>query len=246
MPRLVIFLDLDDTILQTAPKCPLDQMLTPAALNRAGEILSFMTPVQQWLLEFWQERAIVIPVTGRTDSALERVMIAFSSWRITHHGAVIRQPNGLLPTWWHDEIRPLLSTARRSLDECAAWLNANAMAGNYRVNQHMIEECLTYISVKSDDNGAALIQLKAQLLATGLTPELTLHCNGNNFALMVKGAQKHNAVQRVLTELERDGPLVTLGAGDSLTDLPFMQICDFALVPKTSQIQTETWGCYLP
>jgi hydroxymethylpyrimidine pyrophosphatase-like HAD family hydrolase len=244
MPRIIIFLDLDNTVLQTAPKCPPDQPLTPAAFNRAGEVLSYMTPAQQCLLEFWREQATVIPVTGRTDSALARVAITFTSWRITHHGAVIRQPDGLLPSWWYDETRPLLNAARQSLEECAAWLNENAGAGGYRVSQHAVEECLTYISVKSDDHGLALIRLQTQLLATGLPLELTLHCNGNNLALMVKGAQKQDAVQRVVAELERDGPLVTIGAGDSLTDLPFMQSCDFALAPKASQIQTETWREY--
>jgi hydroxymethylpyrimidine pyrophosphatase-like HAD family hydrolase len=246
MPRIVIFLDLDDTILQTAPKCPPDQLLTPAAFNRAGEVLSFMTPAQRRLLEFWREQATVIPVTGRTDSALERVAIAFSSWRITHHGAVVRQPDGALPVWWHDEIQPLLNAARRSLDEYAAWLNTHAVAGNYRVSYHTVEECLTYLSVKSDDSGAALTRLHTQLIAMELPPNLTLHCNSNNLAVMVKGAQKHDAVRRVTAELERDGPLVTIGAGDSLTDLPFMRSCDFALTPKASQIQIETWSHYAP
>ncbi|HRZ06692.1 MAG TPA: hypothetical protein P5102_11185, partial [Candidatus Competibacteraceae bacterium] len=52
---------------------------------------------------------------------------------------------------------------------------------------------------------------------------------------------KHDAVRRVTAELEQEGPLVTIGAGDSLTDLPFMRICDFALTPRDSQIQRETW-----
>ncbi len=139
MPRIVIFLDLDDTILQTAPKCPPDQLLTPAAFNRAGEVLSFMTRAQQRLLKFWREQATVIPVTGRTDSALDRVAITFTSWRITHHGAVIRQPDGALPVWWHDEIQPLLNTARPLLNEYAAWLKAHAATGGYRVSDHTVE-----------------------------------------------------------------------------------------------------------
>ena len=244
MPRIVIFLDLDDTILQTAPKCPLDQPRIPAAFNRAGEVLSFMTPAQQCLLDFWRDQAIVIPVTGRTDSALERVAIPFTSWRITHHGVVIRQPDGLLPTWWQDEIRPLLDAARSPLTVLAEQLAMGAIAGGYRVNTHVLEDCLTYLSVKADDDGSALIALQARLIETGLPSELALHCNGHNLAIMVKGAQKHDAVRRIVAELNRDVPLVTIGAGDSLTDLPFMQGCDFALTPKASQIQAETWSRY--
>ena len=112
MPRIVIFLDLDDTILQTASKCPPGEAVMPAAVDRTGRALSFMTRAQQRLLTFWLEQGTVIPVTGRTDDALARVNIAFASWRITHHGAVIRQPDGLLPAWWYTQVRPLLVAAQ--------------------------------------------------------------------------------------------------------------------------------------
>lgn len=246
MTRIVIFLDLDDTILQTAPKCPPGEPVEPAAMDRAGRTLSFMTRAQRRLLGFWVEQGEVIPVTGRTDDALARVMIGFQSWRITHHGAVIRQPDGRLPPWWHDEVRPLLVAAESSLRDIAARLNEGAAASGYRVSRHSVEEWLTYISVKSDDDGAVLAHLRARLEEIGLPPELALHHNGNNFALMVKGARKHDAVRRVAREFERGGPIVTIGAGDSLTDIPFLRACDFALVPRDSQIQRDTWSAYSP
>lgn len=241
MPRIVIFLDLDDTILQTAPKCPPGEEVIPAAVDRTGRALSFMTRAQQRLLAFWLEQGTVIPVTGRTDDALARVNITFASWRITHHGAVIRQPNGFLPTWWYTQVRPLLVAAQPLLWSLAARLTTDAAAGGYRVSSHSVDEWLTYVSVKSNDDGVALVRVRAHLQKVGLPPELALHCNGNNLAITVKGAQKQDAVRRVVAELEREGPVVTIGAGDSLTDIPFLRTCDFALVPKDSQIQTETW-----
>lgn len=244
MPRIVIFLDLDDTILQTAPKCPPGEPVAPAAVDRAGQALSFMTRAQQRLLEFWLAQATVIPVTGRTDEALARVALAFASWRITHHGAVIRQPDGTLPVWWHDQVRPLLTAAQCLLREVAAHLEAGAIAGGYRVSRHAVDEWLTYVSVKASGEGEALAGARSRLEETGLPPALAVHCNGNNLAVMVRGAQKHDAVRRVAMELQREGSIVTLGAGDSLTDIPFLRACDFALVPKGSQIQNETWRGY--
>ncbi|HPF58559.1 MAG TPA: haloacid dehalogenase [Candidatus Competibacteraceae bacterium] len=243
MPRVIVFLDLDDTILQTALKCPPDQPLAPAAFNRAGEVLSFMTRAQQRLLGFWLEQGVVIPVTGRTDDALARVAIAFTSWRITHHGAVIRQPDGSLPAWWFAEVQPALVAAQPLLRNLSIHLSAGA-AGDYRVSNHSVDKWLTYISVKADDDGGTLTRLALQLEQAGLPPELALHCNGNNLALTVRGAQKQDAVRRVAAELQREGPIVTIGAGDSLTDLPFMQSCDFALTPRGSQIQNQTWNEY--
>ncbi|KAB2925201.1 MAG: hypothetical protein F9K25_17065 [Candidatus Contendobacter sp.] len=241
MPRIVIFLDLDDTILQTAPKCPPGEPVKPAAVDRAGRVLSFMTRAQRRLLEFWLEQGTVIPVTGRTDEALARVAIEFTSWRITHHGAVIRRPDGALPAWWHDRIRPLLAAAQPLLREVAVNLGAGAAAGGYRVSCHALGEWLTYVSVKANEEDEALTDARARLEEPGLLPELALHRNGANLAVMVRGAQKHDAVRRVAMELERGGPIVTLGAGDSLTDIPFLQACDFALTPRNSQIQRETW-----
>lgn len=245
MPRIVIFLDLDDTILQTAPKCPPGEPLLPAALDRTGQALSFMTRAQRRLLSFWLERGTVIPVTGRTDEALDRVAIEFISWRITHHGAVIRQPDGQLPAWWYSDVRPLLMAAQPLLWALHAQLGAGAAAGGYRVRSHSVSEWLTYLSVKSDDGGAALVQVQARLHAMGLPPELALHRNGNNLAVLVRGAQKQDAVRRVAADLARESPIVSIGAGDSLTDIPFLRACDFALVPRGSQIQDETWGEYL-
>ena len=246
MPRIVIFLDLDDTILQTAPKCPPAEPVEPAAVDRAGQALSFMTRAQRRLLAFWLERGTVIPVTGRTDEALARVTLQFESWRITHHGAVIRQPDGCLPGWWYAEIRPLLVAAQPLLWECATGLEQGAVAGGYRVRSHSIDEWLTYISVKANADEAALAGVRARLATTDLPEELALHHNGNNLAVTVRGARKHDAVRRVAAELERDGPIVSIGAGDSLTDIPFLRVCDFALVPRDSQIQMETWREYAP
>lgn len=246
MPRVVIFLDLDDTILQTAPKCPQGEPVEPVAVDRAGRALSFMTRAQQRLLGFWLEQGAVIPVTGRTDDALARVAIEFASWRITHHGAVIRQPDGRLPAWWHVEVQPLLVAAQPLLSGIAARLSGGATKGGYRVNSHSVAEWLTYVSAKADDDGAALSRVRAQLEEAGLPPELALHHNGNNLALTVIGAQKHDAVRRVVKELEGEGPIITIGAGDSLTDIPFLRTCDFALVPRDSQIQLNTWSEYAP
>ena len=244
MPRVLIFLDLDDTILQTTAKCPPSEPVEPAAVDRAGQALSFMTRTQQHLLAFWQERGTVIPVTGRTDEALARVLLPFDSWRITHHGAVIRQPDGCLPVWWYAEIRPLLVAAQPQLWECAACLEKYAETEGYRVRSHSVDEWVSYVSIKANTDASVLDTVRARLEVCGLPEGLALHHNGNNMAIMIRGAQKHDAVRRVMAELGREGPIISIGAGDSLSDIPFLRVCDFALVPRNSQIQTESWREY--
>ena len=88
------------------------------------------------------------------------------------------------------------------------------------------DEWLTYVSVKSDDDGAALLRLRAWLQKTGLPPELDMHYNGNNLALMVRGAQKQDAVRRVAAEMEREGPIMTIGAGEDVYKRQASSRCD--------------------
>lgn len=125
-------------------------------------------------------------------------------------------------------------------------MEQGAATEGYRVRSHSVDAWLTYVSVKANADDAALTGLRTRLAATGLPEELALHHNGNNLAITVRGVQKHDAVRRVAAELEQAGPIVTIGAGDSLTDIPFLRGCDFALVPRDSQIQTETWREYAP
>jgi HAD superfamily hydrolase (TIGR01484 family) len=241
MPRLVVFLDLDDTILQTTAKCPSGEPVEIAAVDRAGQALSFITPGQRQLLTTLMTQAEVIPVTGRTDEALARVLIPFNSWRITHHGAVIRQSDGGLPDWWRQQMQTVLAAAEAPLREIADWLVAGAETGRYRVSSHRVEGYLTYLSVKANAEEPTLASLRQQLQEECLPPQLALHHNGHNLAVMVRGVQKQDAVRRLIQELQQSGAIVTLGAGDSTSDIPFLKVCDFALVPRASQIQQATW-----
>jgi len=51
---------------------------------------------------------------------------------------------------------------------------------------------------------------------------------------------KRHAVEHLTERLRREhGEIVTFGMGDSLSDLGFMSTCDYALVPKASQINRQ-------
>ena len=63
------------------------------------------------------------------------------------------------------------------------------------------------------------------------------HLNGNNLAVLPKIINKESAVSYLIDGYKRQHPeLVTFGAGDSKTDAPFMALCDYALIPKNTQL----------
>jgi hydroxymethylpyrimidine pyrophosphatase-like HAD family hydrolase len=85
----------------------------------------------------------------------------------------------------------------------------------------------------------SLPRLRNELLETWLAPhpELTLHHNGNNLAVIPKGIDKAHAVRFLIEHYRREHPeLLILGAGDSQSDADFLQLCDYALIPKNTQL----------
>ena len=70
-------------------------------------------------------------------------------------------------------------------------------------------------------------------------PELRVIANGNNVAVLPKVISKTNAVTYVKERFEQREEVMTLGLGDSLSDLGYMLGCDYAVLPSRSQIREE-------
>jgi len=237
---LYIFTDLDDTLFQTRAKCPTHENLRTMALDRQGQPLSFASTAQQTLLA-WLEQGVMIPVTGRNTAALERVNIAFQSFKITSHGAMVVGPDGCPDKQWLTHLQQhhgwehwqqRLQTALMHVDTLR---QQQGLALRCRIIEDQGLAC--YLSVKGE--AQALDEIAAQQL---WDPTL-VHRNGENMALLPGYASKANAVAFVLEQLSAtDTPVLTLALGDSLTDIPFMQHCDYAIVPRRSQIQEQLWS----
>ena len=236
-----LFVDLDDSLLQTRDKCR-HLPLLGAALDRSGVPLSFHTPQQIALLDLFRD-ATLIPVTGRNLDALRRVVSPpFSSYRITSHGALVLGPDeqplgawraaleGQLPLW-SERLTAISGLAHRQIRRRGLGLRAR-----------IIEDLgfPVYLSVKGPPK-------ELERLADDLAPEWTtgiVHRNDHNLALLPPFANKATAVRHVMGAIRAacgETPLF-IGIGDSLTDLPFLRLCHFALVPQHSQIQECTWS----
>jgi len=63
------------------------------------------------------------------------------------------------------------------------------------------------------------------------------HLNGNNLAVLPKIINKESAVSYLMAEYKKQHQaILTFGAGDSHTDAAFMGLCDYALIPKNTQL----------
>ncbi|WP_108482240.1 HAD family hydrolase [Oceaniglobus ichthyenteri] len=236
MKRPIFFSDLDDTVFQTARKMdgvPAPENLASEALNGSH---SYMSPAQAAMMEWLLASTRFIPVTARSTKAIGRCRLPFQDYQICTNGAVILWPDGRPDSDW---LRQTQSQAdMRDLTALLDFVQTQTEPGKYR--SWIVEEYGTgyYFCVKSNSTAAALDQIDHRLtmLAGG---RLVRHRNDNNLSFTPKGISKRHAVEYLLRTHLHDNTAPVFGMGDSLTDLPFMAVCDMMVIPRASQISRE-------
>lgn len=246
--RCIAFVDLDDTLFSTARKQPQTAGLEPAALLRSGAVISYSNPAQRGLRQMLDCAAEVIPVTARNVDAYRRVLLRFTGRAIVSNGAAILLPDGRVDGEWAQRVAPYLAAARAELEALEQLIATgyDTRRGGVQVRLASDGGDPVYLVVKHLDHDAACIaEVAAGLIADWLSqhPGFKLHVNGSNLAVIPPGLGKEAAVAHLI-ECERaaHGPLFTVGAGDSLTDLDFMRLCDVAIVPGRSQLAHALLG----
>jgi len=234
----VTLVDLDDTLFQTVRKCPPDvavEALTPLGFDKDGAPLSYATPRQMRFLAWLAETTHMVPVTARSLDALRRVRIPFAA-AVCAHGGVILDDRGAPDPIWAAWVAGEAAAHADELDGLAAAITAQ---GDPAIRVRVLAEdgVPLYVLAKHADADADALYRLVDAAVPVLPPGWTGHRNGNNVALMPPYLGKARAVAHLLPGLRArfpDAPVI--GVGDSLTDAPFMALCDFAMLPTGSQL----------
>lgn len=232
------FLDLDDTLFQTLPKCPPDEPRRHAAYRKDGAPLSFMTERQARLFELLDANAIVIPVTARNLDAFRRVDLRFRSLAILDFGGVILQKNGEPDADWDAVVRPQAMAMGGELEKLLVSIREFGARHALGVNARVITDfdMPLYVVVKHPEGDVtSLDRIRCEHLPRLDLQPFFIHANGNNLSVVPRFLGKERAVEHVLLRLP-DGPRLTVGIGDSLSDVPFLRLCDFLMAPRESQL----------
>ena len=243
MSRAIALVDLDDTLFQTLRKRPADVPeadMTPLAYAKDGSPLSYATPRQMAFLTWLNETALVIPVTARSLDALRRVRIPFAA-AICAHGAVLLDDTGEPDPDWSATIAAAAALHAEDLARFTGRIAALAADQGVPISVRVLSEFDVglYVIVKQPDADEGLLNGVVDAMVHEVPADWTVHRNGNNIALMPPFLGKQHAVERLLPGLRAAHPTSpVIGVGDSLSDAPFMALCDFAMTPTGSQLAT--------
>lgn len=238
--RPLIFVDLDDTLFQTARKMPQGTPRTVATLDVQGQANGYMTPVQASFIRWLLASADVVPVTARSVEAYSRVQLPFTQGAICSHGGVMLCPNGRLDQDWHSQMSATLEPYQQRLPDLSKCLLQIGATLGHSLRSWVVEEQELDYYVVAKHNGAqeaTLTEVLTELQSQKLLDAMHIHQNGNNLALLPQGLSKGLAVQEWLRrDLEIQGARPILGLGDSITDLGFMDLCHLWATPAQSQL----------
>jgi hypothetical protein len=247
--RRVVFVDLDDTLFQSRRKCPAGQGLEPAAWLADGSAHSFMTARQAAFLQLLGTEATLVPTTARNRDAFARVSLAFDSWCILDYGGILLDAEGEPDRDWLARTaagaEASIDALRALLTEAQGFINQAGLAVRARIIEDL--GIPLYLVAKYRDGAEAhLERLHLELIAPWVAASAgayRLHRNDNNLAVIPRHLGKEFAVRHLIERLRQQwGEILTLGVGDSLIDAAFMAECDYAIVPRDTQLARAAIG----
>ncbi len=240
-----IFLDLDDTLFQTLRKCAPgvdDHGLQVRAFLPDGTANSFATHKQQWLWHWLAKGFKIVPVTARDVRAFGRVNLSFLEEVVLNHGAVILDKQRHVDQAWMERILQTLPEYQEKLLELWAEVELYAQRQPGFKPRLVKDFGITWYGVIKHSEGTESILktlLDEIIMAHPYVVDGSLywHLNGNNLAILPKIINKESAVSYLLEGYKKQySDVLSFGAGDSKTDAPFMALCDYALIPRNTQL----------
>lgn len=244
-----VFVDLDDSLFNSARKCPPGVQLEPAALLKNGAVVSYTNPRQRALLHWLRQGATIVPVTARSAEGFGRVLVDFHGTAVVSFGGVILDAQRQPDPHWTQRMHVELATTREPMQQVchavSAWIAEHQVDAWAKV----VEEGgqAQYLLAKHQSADAqALAQLAEQVLRpwAASRPGWRVFQNDNNLTLLPPGLDKAHAVAYLMAELRAaHGDIVSVGIGDSLSDAGFLSLCDYAMAPKGTQLGQRLWEC---
>ena len=231
--RIFFFSDIDDTLIQTRRKTDFEQSTIVGGYTKEGVENSFFYEGTKLFIDTLMDAKITfIPTTARNRDSYQRTIFADDKrikYVILNFGAMVLI-DGEIDEKWQSHIQKAYAQII-SIEKLNHLLLDAFKATEVELVVKIIDNF--YISIYNkfnlDDKGV-LTEVK-EILEQFLKEhnDFYLYENDNSFALLPNFLNKKFAVKYLM---DTHKPILTLGAGDNSTDLDFMDLTSFRIVPQ--------------
>jgi len=231
--KIFFFSDIDDTLIQTTRKTDFTRKTIVGSYDREGKESSFFYEGTKLFVDTLIDAGInFIPTTARNLDAYKRTVF-YKNKKITYvilnFGALVLV-NNKIDKEWNDSIQAKYKSII-SIDIIYDKLIFKLKEESLDVTIKIIDTYYISIYNKNNLDDKNIIQeIKKQLELFLLDySQFYLYENGNSFGILPIFLNKKFAVDYLI---KKESPIFTIGAGDNISDLDFMNLADFKFLPK--------------
>lgn len=227
--------DLDRTLIYS--KRALEEMETPldesmiAVEEKNGQKVSFMTEESFCLLKDLAHNHLLVPVTTRTFEQYKRVFIFEReipvTYAVTNNGSKIHY-KGVVLNEWEKLIQSRLSKQCIEKETLLGKVEKFNLDGTLKIADDLFFYYVLHNRL-TDEEKSSLFELSSKL---GWKVSL----QGRKLYFMPMPVCKGEAIKYIV---EREGIKVTAGAGDSILDFPFLNVCHYPFIPSHGELVAE-------
>jgi hypothetical protein len=205
---------------------------------------SYTTPAQRALFAILRKRHDADPDhRAHAADACAACDLRFSSYAVLDYGGMVLQPGGAVDRTGWSRMRTAMHAALPGLQELAAFIDGLGARTGYGGRARMIEDFGTpfFLVVKDPDKVAGrLAPIERDVVRPGswtkardywstATATTWRSCRARSTRRMPWPTSPHACARE-------HGEIVTFGMGDSRSDARFMADCDYAIVPRGTQL----------
>lgn len=237
---MIIFTDIDDTLMKTFRKITDFSTVIPGAVGHNGQHISFIDSSRQKLINKLLNEQVCIPVTARSEKSFSNLLIKFNHQAVLNFGATILNSDKSLDLDWHNSI--LLKSQVLNQEKIFSIIQARlkSILYDFEVKTAFDNDIYNYLNFRDYRLNPDKINTLQKAIETVLYEQEALHSfyfykTDRDLALIPVFIKKEYAVEYLLTNKHSDKQL-SIGIGDHRNDLSFMSCCDFAMLPTDSSL----------
>lgn len=226
-----VFLDLDDTLFQTQRKR--NDGIVQAT---QGTTLSYMTPAQAQYLQWLQHTPALVNIVPTTARDLTQYYNTFLSqhpgiqWAILYHAGMILHQGQPDLNW---QAQQQVHYQQLSQPVPTLWQVIAAQLDSRQFKLFNVDDYYVSIKARHETPVSQREEVFAQLKTLVCTADYDWQQTDRALHIFPRFLNKKQAVEYLIAQHQ---PTLTIGVGDSTTDLDFMHCCDYQVCPQHSEI----------